>query len=194
MHCCVVRGFCLSDTCRAESSDAMRIVTLQHERTSQADAALPAELRPIVAALRRLLPEPGDLLPADDQIILRLWPRDLEIDCTQVPSLLDRLVVLGVLRRVIIGREAHLCLSRVPNRAKESGPAAATIQISAPSQSEATQEDPQEEKNAEHRLFQLQMTADVETERVLLFRVGIVLEFLGLLTLLRQILLWYLAL
>ena len=46
--------------------------------------------------------------------------------------------------------------------------------------------DPEQER------FQLQLGIDVEAERVLLFRVGIVLELLALLTLLRQILLTYL--
>lgn len=184
----------------------MRLALLDSAPKSQAEAALPAELRPMLSVLRELLPEPGDLLPAEDDIVMRLWPRDHGIDPRQVPSLLRRLVALGFLRRVVLGREVHLCLHKERQESgappKESSAAAATTDSPSPAQIQAQAEGEKhpsapaigEEKSAEHRLFQLQMIADVETERVLLFRVGIVLELLALLTLLRQILLFYLSL
>jgi hypothetical protein len=169
----------------------MRLTLLHNDQKPPPQEAIADELRPILSTLRTLLPEPGDLLPADDAIIMRQWPRDEGIDVSQVPALLARLVSIGLLKRVVIGREAHLCLCRAPAVVKKESPIEQTKSPTENPPDEAPKTAP---ASAEHRLFQLQMIADVETERVLLFRVGVVLELLGLITLLRQILLWYLAL
>lgn len=195
MQSLVLRGCSVNTIYRAADRDPMRLVLLPPSDKDQAEPTLPDELRPVLATLRELLREPGDLLPADDDIVVRQWPRDAKVDPKQVPGLLRRLVALGVLRKVVLGREVHLCLAA--NTGAVSLPQAspdATPDGAGPAKSETHDDESSDAKTAEQRLFQLQMIADVETERVLLFRVGIVLELLFLLTLLRQIVLWYLAL
>lgn len=157
----------------------MKLVSLPRASAdAQGKDGLPAELAAALSTLRALLPQPGDLLPEDPQIISRQWPRDSEIDAGIAPRLLGRLTALGQVRRVILGQERYLCLagSREP------------VPLRVAPQPEGG-EDSENQKR-----FQLQMTADVESERILLFRVGIVLELLALSVLLRHCLLWYLAL
>ncbi len=168
-------------------------LTLVKEKTATAStSALPPELGQVLSSLRVLLPQAGDLLPDDDAILLHLWPRDCVSDPKQVPILVRRLLALGYLRKVIVGREAHLCLAQDPALPQASAETA--IQTESHEQSAPQIDAKQERDHAEQRLFQLQMISDVETERVLLYRVAIVIELLALLTLLRQLLLYYLAL
>lgn len=157
----------------------MKLVSLPRASADAPEkAGLPAELAAALATLRLLLPQPGDLLPEDPQIISRQWPRDSVIDAGLAPRLLDRLIALGQVRRVILGQERYLCLTA----SREPAPPRVAAQ-------------PEGGEDAENqKRFQLQMIADVESERILLFRVGIVLELLALLVLLRHCLLWYLAL
>jgi hypothetical protein len=145
---------------------------------------------------------------------MRQWPSGTGSELAEVPQRLQRLLALGLLRRVIIGRERHLCLDR-GSAASPAQPTAAVpptplppnpvppdpvpldpapTSSAAPSSALAAATPIPKEAAEEHRRFRTQLLADVESERVLLFRVGIVLELLGLLTLLRHILLWYLTL
>ena len=149
-------------------------------------SAMPAELAAALDSLRTLLPQPGDVLPDDLDIITRLWPRDSRIEARSARAVLQRLLAVGLLRRVVIGSERYLCLAKDP----EPVSPAVTARPSA-----ATEKLPRLlDEEEQQKLFQLQLVADVETERILLFRVGIVLELLALLTLLRHALLRYWAL
>ena len=84
-----------------------------------------------------------------------------------------------------MGSERHLCLA---DPAIAAAPAMRLVPNDAPSAPK-----PDEDIDEQTR-FQLQLVADVESERILLYRVGIVLEFLAMVTLLRHCLLWYLGL
>lgn len=176
----------------------MRLVSVQETPKVGAGAAQPpsgavAELPPELAAtmetLQALLPQPGDLLPCEPVVILRQWPATSATPAPQVLRRLQQLVALGLVRQVILGCERYFCLAATapaissPPTETEPRQAAPTP---APPPAAKPPPDPEQER------FQLQLGIDVEAERVLLFRVGIVLELLALLTLLRQILLTYL--
>jgi hypothetical protein len=182
----------------------MRLSVVPPAAESPIAVTLPADLTQTLQTLRLLLPAPGDLLPEDPQIVMRQWPGGSGVDLAEVPQRLQRLLALGLVRRVIIGRERHLCLERgdvkSPTAQEPAAPSSpATPNPAAPNPATPNPATPlpgtsPTEASEEKRRFRAQLLADVETERVLLFRVGIVLELLGLLTLLRHILLWYLAL
>lgn len=187
----------------------MRLSVVAPSAEAPIAVALPPDLTQTLQTLRLLLPAPGDLLPEDPQIVMRQWPSGTGVDLAEVPQRLQRLLALGLVRRVIIGRERHLCLDRgdasgptllEPAAPSNPAPASPTTKSPAPANPAPANPAPAApaavptESSEEHRRFRTQLLADIETERVLLFRVGIVLELLGLLTLLRHILLWYLAL
>ena len=133
------------------------------------------------------MPQPGDLLPCEPLVILRQWPSSSATPAPQVLRRLQQLLALGLLRQVILGCERYYCLAA-------TGPAISSPQVEAEPERPAPAPEPAAKPplDPEQERFQLQLSIDVEIERVLLFRVGIVLELLALLTLLRQILLTYL--
>lgn len=178
----------------------MRLVSVQEAPKVGGSAAQPpsgaiAELSPELAAtmetLQALLPQPGDLLPCEPVVILRQWPATSATPAPQVLRRLQQLVALGLVRQVILGCERYFCLAAtapaISSPPTETEPRqAAPAPAPPPAPAAKPPPDPEQER------FQLQLAIDVEAERVLLFRVGIVLELLALLTLLRQILLTYL--
>ena len=156
---------------------------------SGAVAELPPELAATMETLQALLPQPGDLLPCEPVVILRQWPATSATPAPQVLRRLQQLVALGLVRQVILGCERYFCLAATPP-AISSPPTETDPRQAAPAPAPPPAAKPPPDPEQER--FQLQLRIDVEAERVLLFRVGIVLELLALLTLLRQILLTYL--
>lgn len=160
----------------------MTLMSVEHPTQSpHAQDALPAELHAALTGLKCLMPHPGDMLPADPEILQRLWPRSSELQPASAVRLIERLQALGLVRRLIVGREPHLCLG------ESLPPPMAALQ-----ESSTARPQPEAADLAANHHFQLQLAMDVESERILLYRVGIVLALLGLFVLMRHCLLWYL--
>lgn len=147
---------------------------------------LAPDLAALLDVLHRYLRQPGDLLPADPVILSRLWGDGAPTPPLEVGSRLEALVGLGLVRRIFVQREPHIALPRAHQATPAERPEApvaeprATI---APSSST--------ERSAD---FERLVTLDVERERVLLYRIAIVLEVLVAAVLLRALALTWLGL
>lgn len=103
----------------------------------------------------------GELLPADPALLRAALGTDAPT--AKVATAVDTLLAEGVVRRLVVGREPHLALSV---RARE---------LPAPSKPADSDAD-----------FDLEVAVDVEHERVMLYRVLLVLLALGLVALARE--------
>lgn len=133
---------------------------------------------PRLAEAIRLLTEDGGAVPADSKLleaaIRRLGMDDVKVE----PEHVDALVALGTLERVMIGRTLHLVW-----RSDASDDRVHVPRTAGPITSDLTEDDLR---------FRLDIELDIEHERLLLYRVILILELVAGALLVRQALLWYL--
>lgn len=139
---------------------------------SPARLGVPRDLAPLHAALCEVLAQAQGLVPEDSTVLTKLWPPGFSKSLGTLEADIERLVHLGFVRRVFIGTEPHLLLppSTTPERPQE--------------QSTGKADDP------ERQVFELQVRVDTETERVLLYRVFLIVLVIGGFVAAREWLLW----
>ncbi len=178
----------LTDTGQAHER-TLRIVPERDDSRAEAGPAMSADDRRLLEVVRRLAIVPSGLAPASARVLSGLWPRDMA-PAPPLPRLegaLTRLVTSGSLRRVVVGVEPHLTLPE-PGGA----PHTSAAWSQAPAQERRTHAMALAEPD-EQVAFDLQVAVDVEHERVLLFRVLLVLEAVGAFVLARELLLAWLG-
>ena len=139
------------------------------------DAAL-AEINglPRLAQLLRDLTAGGGAIPADSKYIeAALRARDLDAIAVR-PEQIDALVALGAVARVMVGTTLHLVWEA--DAGERGGTVPATPSV----------------LNEEDLRFRLDIETDIEHERLLLYRVLLVLELLAGVLVARHFLLGYL--
>jgi hypothetical protein len=139
---------------------------------------VPRDLAAPYAALCEVLTQTQGLVPEDPSVLAKLWPPGFakSLGLGTLEADIERLVHLGFVRRVFIGTEPHLLLPAAP------GPDLAKRAEPAPTA--AASEDP------ERQVFELQVRVDTETERVLLYRVLLIVLVIGGFVAAREWLLW----
>jgi hypothetical protein len=174
--------------------------TLQVTRASDAGAT-PSDSRPpehavlatarLLATLRGLLRTPASLLPGDPVILQYLIGRAQWPDANALRMQLAALIRAGELRCVYIDREPHLALPRESSAADgDDMHAANQLATVPPAESRATiieQPVPNALPDGAASDFQLRVEVDIETERVLLYRVALVVSGIVALVLLRAL-------
>lgn len=115
----------------------------------------------VLEHLRGLLKATGDVVPDDTDILRRLLrDQGLVITAVDLGTELDELVKSGHVRRVVIGCERHIALG-VAETTSERAPALGSV---TPAAVAIGRED-----------FDAELAIDVETERLLLYRVAVVI-------------------
>ena len=136
------------------------------------------QLHDVRQGLEELLSSQGMLVPADCDLLFELWPSSgICPEKSILRMCIDQLISDGEYRKVIVGREAHLTLGNKRKIAKQ-------IQ-------QTQSNEIHEPEDVDSQLFNLQVSIDVEHERVLLYRILLVLGGIGALLLLREGALWW---
>lgn len=154
--------------------------------------------------MRQILAESGPLLPHDSGLLVVLWPTSTPPTPASLSGHVDALLHRGLLRRVIVGTEPHLALPR-PSRELEgyehelSSPNssnnpttewpntdAGTKELAVPPSQPPSESTTLSTEQSDDKAFGLRLEIDTETERVLLYRVAVVLMAIGSLTILRE--------
>jgi hypothetical protein len=163
-----------------------RVVNLLAERRRRKgrSASQSDSVDPLLTALRARLRAPGDLIPDDAGIVRGLLSDAVTCDEAELRVRLDHLADRGWLRQVVVGRERHLALGQPPPTTSE--PAQPASADPAPASAASDKPAPEVEAPADDG-FQLRVEIDIETERVLLYRVGLVVSALVAIVLLRGI-------
>lgn len=148
----------------------------QPPAASPARLGVPRDLSPVHAALSEVIGQAQGLVPEDAVILAKLWPPGFAKAPGTLAADIDRLVHLGLVRRVFIGAEPHLLLppAAPPERSKQASKEQAPLAA----------EDP------ERQVFELQVRVDTETEGVLLYRVLLVVLVIAGFVAAREWLLW----
>lgn len=130
---------------------------------------LPADLAAVLLELERIAGG-SDQPVVDDPVMLHsLWTSRFPPPVHTLADALDRLVALRYIRRVFIGSEPHLVVGRRPIVQRRHSPDGEAL------------------PSMQDELFRLELASDIEHEKVILYRVVLVLEALVALLLLRQL-------
>lgn len=133
--------------------------------------------------LQSLCKESGDILPDDVDILLRLAPHETLLHAERLRQDIDQLVRGGQLRRIVVGHQFHLAFGPGEFRGEmipageptPFGPDSGAIRDAVCR--EPVHRDVEAQEAAE---FDLMIALDIETERILLYRVSLViLSILG---------------
>lgn len=165
--------------------EVLRLVTDAHSPS-------PGESQPpwpppdlVKTSLLEALEAHSGLLPDDLELLLRVLPPP-GVAYTSGPQLraaVRALVSEGLIRRIFLGPEPHLVLAvRGPPPLVGAPPSLSPV----PPHLQSPQEPAHDRANDTNLGFELQVAVDVEGERLLLFRVLLVLGLIGLLLLLRE--------
>jgi hypothetical protein len=127
-------------------------------------------------AMRGVLRGSGDLLPDDEAIVGAVLGAALGAERAGLRAHLDALVQQGLLRRVFVGSEGHLALASSPREPAAPGGVRDPALDPAPAPLDV-------------EIFQTRLKIDMESERVLLYRVGIVVFTILAFVLLRAVVL-----
>jgi len=146
---------------------------------SPARLGVPRDLAPLYAALSELITRAEGLAPEDSTVLTKLWPAGFSKPLGTLRSDIERLVHLGLVRRVFIGTEPHLVL-----------PAFATQEPVAAERALGVSTDTAKANDPERDVFELQVRVDTETEGVLLYRVLLVVLVIAGFVAAREWLLW----
>lgn len=146
---------------------------------SPARLGVPRDLAPLHAALCELITRAEGLAPEDTAVLTKLWPAGFSRPLGTLSSDIERLIHLGLVRRVFIGTEPHLVLPEAA--AQEPVAAERTLGIST---------DTEKANDPERDVFELQVRVDTETEGVLLYRVLLVVLVIAGFVAAREWLLW----
>ena len=156
----------------------MKVIDLHTREELRPAGVAPAgdDVTRTLQAIRGVLRSSGDLVPDDEAIVGAVLGAAIGAERDGLRAHLDALVQQGLLRRVFVGREGHLALVSSPR------PPAARV---APPGTAPAPPPP----TLEVVVFQTRLKIDLETERVLLFRVSIVVFTILAFVLLRAVLL-----
>jgi|GEM_PF-4831235 len=163
---------------------------------------VPAELEDILDSFAVLFDLVGPVLALDFPLLTRLWRRHVGAVPDDFEGAVRRALRLGYLRRVVVGVEPHILAgSSTPpprpsldetaepeTRLETRTPAQPDDSAAAPTRNDSASA---EARELEEAAFRLQLAIDAETEKLLLFRVAVVLEVIAGLTLARELALWF---
>lgn len=130
---------------------------------------LPADLAAVLAELERIAGGIDQPVVDDPAMLHSLWTSGFPPPVHILADSLDRLVALRYVRRVFIGSEPHLVVGDRPVVQRRHSSDVGVF------------------PSREDELFRLELASDIEHEKVILYRVVLVLEGLAALLLLRQL-------
>ena len=144
--------------------------------------------------LHELLLTKGDLIPCDLVLLRELWPAERSFPKDEVVTeAIQHLVAERIrFRQVVVGREYHIARGSTRSQSRNQK----KDQKSPPDSDKSA---PESDENHTSTLsfseeFDLQIAVDVEHERVLLYRVLVMMELIAAFLLLREGILWWLKL
>lgn len=154
---------------------------------------LSADAEAVLAAVSDLAHSPGSLVPCDSQLLRALWPSTVP-PATSVENGLRELLQAGLLRQVVVGTAAHVTAATPGPAATQAGSTSTQVGPELAPTPTAPAVPPRDDRRLadtpdllDERLFELGVAVDAETERLLLYRLLLVLEAVAGVMMLREL-------
>ncbi len=162
------------------------------------------EVQEVARQLLVFLHDQGPLLPANPNLLIALWDRSLNTPSEKaLREAIALLIREKYAHKCIVGHDSHLLLagdvdiSQMPSVVAAPAPPPARRRQPSLSQTNYEEQDIQEkppEDESLERKFELEVSIDVEKERILLYRSLIALGIIAGLVLLREVALFFFGL
>lgn len=128
----------------------------------------------------------GNVLPADPAVLAAVWPTAPRPQVRDIASAVDALIADGAVRRIVLGAEPHLVA--VPRNDAEVSRCSTMEQSAEPPPAPAPPRPVEPPVDLADERDALALAIDVEQERLVLYRVAIVVQVVLALVFLRGLL------